>query len=234
MVTSSYHRRIRHGGLPVVPKLQSLRVQFRGDWSKQILLEMGSSTTSESDSNTFAGWDICPTSFSVSLQTWIASLGIHECLRRNIKLKLPECVSIIILLLAVCQFPFLSSWLIWRKVTYGKCGSSFELIYKYYGQFNFKSSFQLCYSVPLKELYFFSYAKIYRCVFKFHGSVIYIYSQDASAHNRWTWNTSTVLYKTRSLLRLNLPFEISHPDNQTAMYRPLATFPPTTFNFPPV
>ena len=76
--------------------------------------------------------------FSVSQRTWIATLRIQWFLRRMIKIVIPPgCVSIFFLRLAICQFPFLSSqWLFWRKVTNGKCGSSF--VYNYWGQFNFK------------------------------------------------------------------------------------------------
>jgi hypothetical protein len=47
-------------------------------------------------------------------------------------------VSVLDLLLALYQSPFVSSqWLLWRKVTNGKCGSSFVLS-TIRGQFNFK------------------------------------------------------------------------------------------------
>ena len=118
----------------LVPKSKGLRCQFRGDWSQWM-----ASFTSESDSNAFAAsLFIFYFFFSVLLRRWIAPLRIRESLRRDPrKVKVfPGCVSINFLL-AVCQFPFVSSqWLLWRKVTNGKCGSSF--VYKHEVQFNFK------------------------------------------------------------------------------------------------
>ena len=105
MVTSPYRHRMLHPrGL--VTNLLGLRFQFRGNWSGWIV-----SFTSESDSNTLADCAICHTLFSASLQTWISSIRINECLRPNQTriIMLPGCVSIIILLLAVPQFSFVSS-----------------------------------------------------------------------------------------------------------------------------
>ena len=69
--------------------------------------------------------------FLVSLQKWITSLRIHECLQHNNSEVVMGCVSITFcFFLTVRQLPFVSSqWLLWRKVTNGKSGSSF--LYKY-------------------------------------------------------------------------------------------------------
>ena len=75
-------------------EITGLQCQFRGDWSQQMVI-----LSSESDSSTLARrrGAICHTIFSVSLQTWIAFFGIHECLRRNhTAVMLPGWVSIII------------------------------------------------------------------------------------------------------------------------------------------
>ena len=85
---------------------------------------------------------------SASLRIWIAPLRIRECLWHNPSqasfTMLSGWVSIIILLLSVCHSPFVSSqWLIWRRVTDGKCGSSF--VYRTIrGEFNLS---ELLYSV---------------------------------------------------------------------------------------
>ena len=68
----------RHG---LVLKWRGLECQFRGDWSQRI-----ASLTSESDPPLLQARRfsvICHTIFSASLPTWIASLRIHVCLRRN-------------------------------------------------------------------------------------------------------------------------------------------------------
>ena len=78
----------------LVPKLLGLRFQFHGDWSQWI-----ASFISEFPTHLRARRCkvICNTIFSVSLRTWIASLAIHECLRRNQTVViLPGCVFIII------------------------------------------------------------------------------------------------------------------------------------------
>ena len=77
------------------------------------------------------------------------------------------------LLLSVCQFLFVSSqWLLWRKVTISKRGSSFVL--KYEGQFNLKSSFCiLCFCGYVRFISFFSFHDLitrWHCYFLFDGS----------------------------------------------------------------
>ena len=103
MVTSPWnHRLLRPRGL--VSILLGLLSQFRGDWSQWM-----TSFSSESDSNTFTGevmqCHLLYYIFSVSLQRWIPSLRIHECLEWNqaglkilILSLIPgyRCVSIII------------------------------------------------------------------------------------------------------------------------------------------
>ena len=97
------------------------------------------------------------TIFPVWLRTWITTLRIQGFLRRRItKIIMSGCVSIIFLLLAICQFPFVSSqWLLWRKVTNGKCGSSF--VYNYWSQFNFKRA-SVFYGSATLRIIFFSHA----------------------------------------------------------------------------
>ena len=130
MVTSLWHRRSLHPhGL--VPNSKGLRCQFRGDWSQRM-----ASLTSKSDSNTSGSEEtqhhyiIHAVFFSVSLRTWIASLWIQK-YRWHLEYGvITGCVSIICYFRLFVNLPFVArQWLLWRKVTNCKCGSSF--VYNY-------------------------------------------------------------------------------------------------------
>ena len=147
MVISPWYRNmLQPRGL--VPIWLILRCQFPGEWSQWI-----ANFTSECDSPTHLSarrWSIiCYTIFSVSLRTWIATLRIQGWLRcKKVREMFPGCVSIFSLR-AICQFPFVfSQWLLWRKVTNCKCGSSFV--------YNYESS-ELLYSVGLQVALYDAY-----------------------------------------------------------------------------
>ena len=150
MVTSLWHHRTLHPrGL--VPNSKGPLCQFRGDWSQPI-----ASLTSESDFSTFAGEGTqCHLSwYSYSLDInhdsqnpRVPAMQERHTQRFNFGVAGVR-VHYYFLLLAVSQFPFVSrQWLLWRKVTNGKCGSSF--VYSYSGQFNWKRISVFCRSVAL-------------------------------------------------------------------------------------
>ena len=74
--------------------------------------------------------------------------------------------------LVVCQFPFVfSQWLLWRRVTNRKYGSSF--VYKYQGQFNFIQASVFCCYVRIVSFLTCKddIAGPYLLLLYFHGSV---------------------------------------------------------------
>ena len=125
MVTSLWNHRMLHPrGL--VPKLLGLRCQFRGDWSQGI-----ASLSSESDLQARRRSFISHIFFQsyygheslISESTSTCGGSSHSCLRG---------ACIFFFTSKFCQFPFVSSqWILWRKVTSGKCGSSSVYNYCY-------------------------------------------------------------------------------------------------------
>ena len=147
MVTSPSWRRyhmLHSRGL--VPIWLGLTCQFHGDWSQRMVATCG--FTSESDF--LWGGAASFFIFSISLQTWIASIQvrIYESLRRKKAiLMILGCVSTYFLLLDYLSISFRLQSMATLKVINGKCGSSF--VCNFYGQFNFKRASVFCGSVAL-------------------------------------------------------------------------------------
>ena len=148
MVTSPWdHCGILPRGL--VPRLPRLRCQFRGDWSQRI-----TTSTSESDSNTLAGEEMQHHlsyyffSLTTDMNRDSQNLRVPQAAEQD-KVIIPKHsvrgVCPFFFFPAVCHLthwhlPFVSSqWLLWRKVTNGKCGSSF--LYKYIRPLQLQASF---------------------------------------------------------------------------------------------
>ena len=116
----------------LVPNLLGLRSQFRGDWSQRI-----AGFTSESDFNTIIAGeeqrDLSYYFFSLTTDIDRASKNpqVPEASQSGFFSGLNSGVRVLFfLLLAVCQSPLVFShcyWLLWRKATNFKCGSSFRV-----------------------------------------------------------------------------------------------------------
>ena len=130
MVTSSWDH-VLLPPLGLVPRWKGLQCQFRGDWSQRM-----ASSTSESDSNTFEceemQYHLSYYFFSLTTDVNCSAQNPQvPAVKKDIGYYSACGVRVLFFfLLAICQFPFVpSQWILWRKATNGKCGSSF--LYKY-------------------------------------------------------------------------------------------------------